>query len=152
MKNITKAHVKDFMKSVGIMSIAINHHEYPISSIVLFAVDDDFTLYFATHANTNKARALQSDPKLSFSIWEQHNLLIQGSGDVEILSDAEEINGVLDKLAKSAISIKDFWPPILQLEPDFYAVFKITPKQMQAIPLEYDTISADQMEVHEIDL
>lgn len=152
MKTITKDHVKDFMKSVGIMSVAVNDTPYPISSVLLFALDDQMNIYFATHANTHKAQALSREPRISFSVWEQHHLLVQGSGNVHKITDEQEVSEALDLLANSAISIEDFWPPVLQLEPDIYAVFKITPTQMQAIPLEYDTMSSEEMKIYPIEL
>ncbi len=151
-KQFTKDQVRDFMRSVGIMSASINAEPYPIATILLFAIDDDFTLYFATHIETAKSRALQAHPKFSYSIWEHHKMLVQASGEATRITEYEEVERTLEKLAMSAASIEDFWPPVLQLDPDEYIIFKIKTTQMQVIPLEFDTISSDQMSIQKIQL
>lgn len=57
-----------FLRSVGIMSIAVNAEPYPISSVVLFSVDDEFNFLFATHSVSNKAKSLLKRPEISFSV------------------------------------------------------------------------------------
>lgn len=75
----TKQDVISFLRSVSIMSVAINYQR-PVSSILLFAVDDEMNFYFATHKNSIKARALEINPEISMSVWEYDKMLVQASG------------------------------------------------------------------------
>ncbi|MBP9690631.1 pyridoxamine 5'-phosphate oxidase family protein [Candidatus Woesebacteria bacterium] len=151
-KKYTNDQIRNFMRSIGIMSASINAEPFPIATILLFALDDDFTLYFATHLLSSKSKALQAHPKFSFSVWEHHKMLVQGSGVATQITEYEEIERTLEKLAMSAVNIENFWPPVLQLDPDEYIIFKIKTTQMQVIPLESDTISSDQMSIQKVQL
>ena len=40
-----KKEVLDFLRAESVMSAAINNSERPVSTVLLFAVDDDFTFF-----------------------------------------------------------------------------------------------------------
>lgn len=113
-----------FMRSMPIMSAAINGTP-PISTILLFAIDDDFTMYFAALSTSFKAKALEKDSGFSFSIWEHDKMYVQASGNAQLLQDPEEIDAAVDKLATAAIGIENFWPPVLQIKGQDYRVYRL---------------------------
>lgn len=136
--------VINFLRSVSVMSISVNHHPKPINSIVLFAVDDDFTFYFAAHAHSHKAKALTVNPDISMSIWEHKAMLVQVCGLTELIEKQEEVDMALEKISESVNKIPDFWPPVLQLDPDNYSIFKVVPEWIRKLNLTDDSIRSSE--------
>lgn len=137
-----KEDVLGFLRTFPVMSMAICAERGPIASVVVFAVDDDFTFYFATHRDSYKAKALLKDKRVGFSVWQLNKMLVQADGQVE------EVGGdgayeVLQKITQSTQQIEDFWPPILRVPGGGYIVFKIKPSWLRAMDLASNTITAD---------
>ncbi len=126
------------------MSAAINNAERPVATVLLYAIDDDFTMYFATHRSTIKAKSLAIDPKISFSVWRNHEMLIQASGATREVTDSNQLESVLDKLAESTTTVEDFWPPILQVKGSDYVVYEIKIDWMRALDLSNVAIHNEQ--------
>jgi len=135
--------VLDFLRKISIMSAAVVGENGPISTVLLFSVDDDFTFYFATRKNTYKSRALLKNSKISFSVWEHNMMMIQADGVVEQVVEVSEIEKILDSLSKSTAEIENFWHPVLRITEDDYIVFKLTPNWMQKLDLNNTTIHTD---------
>lgn len=91
--------------------------------MVLSDVDDDFSFYFATRDNTFKARAIEQNQKISFTVWAHQKMLVQGKGRVIILSN-DRVEDVAEKLVESAAKPEKFWPPILSLGGNSYKVYQ----------------------------
>ncbi len=134
------------------MSVSVNSSQYPVSTILLFAVDNDFTLYFATHSDSFKAKALAENNKMSISVWEHHKMLVQGYGDVHKLEDADEIAATLDKLAVSVVRIGDFWPPVLRVGGSGYSVYRLKLKHIRALDLVSENIKERELPFTSYDL
>lgn len=149
---LSKKDVLSFLRSTGIMSIAANSSEYPISTVVLFAIDDDFTMYFTTHIGSKKAKAIEKDPRVSLSIWELNKLYVQAAGDVIQVTKREDIDAILDKLAQTSAQLEDFWPPILRLESDEYAVYRLNLVWMRVLDLSPDSMKAKTLPFQEIEI
>ncbi len=130
-----KQKVLEFMRSESIMSVAINSSDRPVSTILLFAIDDDFTVYFATHKSTQKAKALSVDNKISLSVWGHKKMLVQASGVAEEITDGDELENTLDKLAMATDVVEDFWPPILQAKGDDYVAYRIKLDMLRILDL-----------------
>ncbi|NCS97127.1 MAG: hypothetical protein GW762_00845 [Candidatus Pacebacteria bacterium] len=128
-----------FMRKTSIMSAAINGAP-PISTVLLFTVDDDFTMYFATLEGSYKVRGLQKDGQMSIAIWEHHELYLQGSGVASIVADPNKVTKIVDRLADSAVNIADFWPPVLQIKGHDYVVFELKLSWLRARDLSDTTI------------
>lgn len=125
-KKRTKKEVLSFLRSHPIMSIAvIGKNKKPISSIVLFTVDNDLTFYFATGSKSYKAKALIANPEISFSVWDFDSLLIQADGRATVLNKESSIDIALDKLTDSTSKLQEFWPPLLGIWKNDYLVFKV---------------------------
>lgn len=143
-KRVSKTNVRDFLKSQFVMSIATFSDAKPQSSIVLYAIDYDFTMYFVTHRDSHKARALLKNNNISLSIWEHKQMLVQADGKVTELVDQKNISKVMDKIAVQASKDGSFWPPVLRFGDKEYIVFKITLQWMRALDLSNDSIVADE--------
>lgn len=151
MDTLTKDDVVRFLRKVNILSAALVGENGPISTPLLFAVDDDLShLYVATHRDTFKARALMSVPKISASIWEFDQMMIQLDGTTEEIKDQVEIDATLDKLVESLGRLESFWPPVLRITGDGYIVFKIIPTWIRALDLTSKTIHAGDTPFTEI--
>ena len=135
---IQKKQLKIFLEGVSVMSIAVCLDNKPMSSVVLFTVDNDLSFYFLTKRNTYKAKALRSNPQISISIWVQNNKLIQASGEVmEISGDAE-----FDKYYKKLSSISDrmqnaYWP-FTAVKGEESVVYKVFTKWLRVMDLSSD--------------
>lgn len=140
MTDMDKKQVLEFLRSVSVMSLAVNGEKGPISTILLFAVDDDFTFYFATHKNSFKASALLKDNRVGLSVWSFNQMLIQGDGVATMISDQESIDNTLGKLSDSVARLGDFWPPVLRITGGDYAVFKIEVNWLRKLDLSDNKI------------
>ena len=143
----TPQQILKFLRSVSIMSAAVNGLNGPISTVLLFHIDDDFTLYFATHSDSFKAKALALDDRISYSVWEHRKMLVQADGIATPITDPKEINEILDKLVSH---VGDFWPPVLRLKGEGYVIYKIATKWLRALDLSQLTIVAPQPPFTEI--
>lgn len=141
--------VLKFLKSVSIMSVAINY-ETPISTVLLFAVDGDFTFYFATQKNSFKQKALEINNKISLSVWEHGKMLVQASGKAELVEDEKESTDALNKIVNALDNIHDFWPPVLRFHGDEYAIYKIDTNWLRVLDLSEKTIYAEDSPFFEI--
>ena len=144
LKKYTKQDILQFLKQNPVMNISVVYNGNPISSVVLFAVDNNFTFYFATKNTTYKSKALSNHPKISFSVWEHHEMLVQVDGVVNIVPD-ENSNEVIQFITNSANNVKDFWPPILHASIGEYIYYYITPNWIRAMDLSVDTIARKEL-------
>jgi nitroimidazol reductase NimA-like FMN-containing flavoprotein (pyridoxamine 5'-phosphate oxidase superfamily) len=152
-EKISKPEVIKFLRSVNIMSLAACHGDKPLSTVLLYAVDDDFNFYFATRSETYKAKALAINPKVSLSVWEHKKMLIQVDGQAQQISNLERANEVVEMLADSTARIGDFWPPVVQQkQKGEYIIFKIKPDWLRALDLSNNTIRGDKDAFTEFDL
>ncbi|GIK84338.1 MAG: hypothetical protein BroJett025_09600 [Patescibacteria group bacterium] len=142
LQQFTPQEVLEVMRKISLMSIAVSDkNNQPQSHMLLFAVDPDFTLYFATSNSSAKHNAIKENNKIGISIWSDKEMLIQ------MLAEATEIEGedaqeAFNKLAEVAISLPDFWPPLLQIQKSSgYAVFKVKPTSIRALNLASNTIT-----------
>jgi nitroimidazol reductase NimA-like FMN-containing flavoprotein (pyridoxamine 5'-phosphate oxidase superfamily) len=119
---------------------------------MLYAVDDDLNLYFATHAESYKSKNAQENPVISVSVWEHQKMLIQLDGDVETITNPDEQAKVLDMLADASTKEEDFWPPVFRIKGGDYAVFKIKPTWMRALDLENSNVHQEDSPFSEINL
>jgi len=149
VKKPTNQEVLDFLKSVSIMSVSINY-ETPISTILLFAVDGDFTFYFATQKNSFKDKALNLDNKISLSVWEHGKMLVQASGVAKKMEDEKEASESLTKIVNALDNINDFWPPVLRFHGDDYVIYQIETNWLRVLDLSEKTIYAEDSPFFEI--
>lgn len=142
MQAYTNTEVLNLLRENPIMSIAVSADNVPISSILLFAVDDNFAFYFATHSNSYKAKALEKNPAISISVWEHNQFLFQAQGIASLVSE-NDVDLTLDKLANSTTKAKDFWPPLLNIDGDSYSVYKIKLSWARVLDIRNLTIGSD---------
>lgn len=139
MDNEIKIKTLEFLKNNPVMNIAAINDRKPLASVVLFYVDDDFNFYFITHVTSHKAKALKKNPKISFTVWKFDEMHVQADGDVTFL-EGNEADRIMKYVADSSNNIKDFWPPILQLESNRYSVIKIKCNWLRALDISEKNI------------
>lgn len=111
--------------------------------MLLFAIDEDFTIYFATHEDTFKAKAILEDNRVGISIWEKDVMLVQAKGVATPIEDIYHKDMALEKIVHAVDNIDSFWPPVLRIRNDSeYVVFKIKPDWVRALDLTSKTITA----------
>lgn len=137
---ISKTEVLKALKEVAVMSVAINSQEYPVATMVLFTVDEELNFYFMTHGESYKAKALEKDQRVSWNVWQQRKMLVQGSGTATQIADEEEKRKILVDLAKSAAEMPGFWPPVLRIQGGEYTVYRVKPVWLRALDLSNMTI------------
>jgi nitroimidazol reductase NimA-like FMN-containing flavoprotein (pyridoxamine 5'-phosphate oxidase superfamily) len=123
-----------FLKGMPILSLSACKEGKPVASIVVFAIDDDFTIYFASHGDSIKAEALRQNPTLAYSVWKQDTMLVQGGGEARELKD-EEYSRAMNKILKAMENIENFWPPILRITGENYTAFAVKPAWIRALDL-----------------
>lgn len=131
----SKKLILEFLRANPVMNIAVVDGDKPITSVVLFAVDDDFTFYFASRSNSFKTKALLKNNKISFSVWKNQDMLIQGDGTAT-LAPVQQGENLLYKLALSSTNIEDFWPPILSIVGGDYTLFMLKPTWLRSLNLK----------------
>lgn len=134
MQKYTKIEILNFLRKQNVMNISFTDGKRPMASVVLFAVDGDFTFYFAAHTNSYKAQALMKNNMISFTVWEHLQMLFQADGVVHKANDMD-VRDILVKLARSSVNVENFWPPILRTDPDTYTVFVVEPVWMRVLDL-----------------
>ena len=153
IKKYTKQEVLDFLRKVSIMSAAfVRDDNKPLSTVLLFAIDDDFTMYFATLKSSHKAQAIINNPNISLSVWQDKEILVQANGTVTQETDPILAEKIVEKLANSAANLKDFWPPVLQIAGHDYAVFKVKLTWLHALDLTSTSLVENQSMFSEVNL
>lgn len=144
-KHYTLDEIHHFMRSISIMSAAMVAGTKPVLTTLLFALDHDFTLYFACHADIHKARALMNNPAMSISVWEHEKMLVQAAGTATKLVSESEIDRSMDLLVDAASKIPHFWPPILQIRNDSETLlFALKLEWLRALDLSSKTITVKE--------
>lgn len=140
---ISKQQVVEFLRKNPVLSLATCHENQPHISVLLFVVDDDLTLFFATRENSQKAKILSQNPSVSLAVWSDQEMMVQIDGVTSLIAEPSSIDQILDRLAKTTASLENFWPPILNYNRhDPYAVFQIKPKLVRALNLGSQTIKS----------
>lgn len=140
---ISKQQVFDFLKSVSIMSLAACDGDKPLATVLLFAIDEDLTIYFATRESSHKAVAIQKNPQVSLTVWYTQQMLVQIDGNANRIHNPNEVNEAMNKIVEASSQIKNFWPPLLSYNThDPYAIFAIKPTWVRALNLSNDVIKA----------
>jgi general stress protein 26 len=152
-KTYTKQEILDFLRKTSLMSAAfVRDGDKPLSTILLFAIDDDFTLYFATLKSSFKAKALEENNNISIAVWGEKEMLVQANGVVEQEKDLEKAERIVEKLADSAAGLDDFWPPVLQIKGHDYSVYKTKITWLHALDLTSTSLVENQSLFSEVDL
>jgi nitroimidazol reductase NimA-like FMN-containing flavoprotein (pyridoxamine 5'-phosphate oxidase superfamily) len=153
MDQITKASAVSFLREVNILTAALVGERGPISTPLIFAVEDDLSkLYVATHRDTFKAQALLKDPRISCSIWQFDKMLIQLDGTAKEIVDPVSMADKVDKLVESLSHLEGFWPPVIQVGGEGYIVFEITPTWIRALNLSSKNILSGDNPFTEVEL
>ncbi|KXK26031.1 MAG: Pyridoxamine 5'-phosphate oxidase [candidate division WS6 bacterium OLB20] len=140
---ISKQDALAFLQSQFIMNIACVYNGLPVSSVLLFHIDDECNFYFATHRDSIKSRALLSNSNVSLSVWEHNKMLIQADGVAAEITDTNKAIEIIDRLAESTAKGASFWPPLFRIKGDSYIVFAIKPTWMRALDLTRDTMTQE---------
>lgn len=125
------------------MSMAACEENKPIATVLLFAIDEDLTFYFATREMSHKAVAVQKNPQVSLTVWAAQKMLIQADGIVSKINQPQEIDLAMKKIVEASSQIENFWPPLLSYNThDPYAIFSIKPTWVRALNLSSNVIKS----------
>lgn len=152
-KTYSKKDIFNFLKKTSLMSVALCQKDNkPLSTILLFALDDDFTLYFATLSSSYKAKAIENNKNISFSVWQPEEILVQANGVIDQVTDLKIAEEVVDKIASAAATLDDFWPPVLQIKGHEYSVYKVKINWLHALDLSSRNLVEKTSLFTEVDL
>jgi general stress protein 26 len=113
----------------------------PHSSVLLYDIDDDFTIYTVTHQETYKVNQLLDNPVVAGSIYEIGNAYVQFHGVVKLVKSNAQILKIYTRLAAKATEVKKFWPPIFKFPGQDYLVFSIKPTWLRYMPIKSKVIT-----------
>ncbi len=133
-RKYSREEILAFLKHTPILSLAACNEGKPVSSVVAFAIDDDFTIYFATHSDSIKAVALRQNPILSYSVWKEDQMLVQGGGEARELQ-GQEYDQAMNSILKTIDQLENFWPPILRITGTNYTAYAVKPTWLRALDL-----------------
>lgn len=134
------------------MSMASAKDNKPNVAMLLYAIDDDLTLYFFTHKNSRKSQNILSNPQVSAYIWKAQELAVQIDGAAEQVTDEAMQADIMDRLADAATEDDHFWPPIFHIQGGEYIIFKLTPEWLRVLDLEIKTVRSEKQPFTEIKL
>lgn len=112
----------------------------PHAATMLFTIDPDMTIYAIMHPGTLKSSQLLKNPKAAGVMWEVGNVYVQWHGIASIVSDQRRIDSIQDRLARKAIEVERFWPPIFHFESEDYVIIAFKPSWMRSMDLDVHTI------------
>lgn len=138
MNNQPKDEALEFMKNNFVMNIAFSKDNKPSASVVIYYIDDNFNIYFTTHSDSYKAKALQENPQISINVWEHKKMMVQLDGQVEEIKEDNSQLEIVDKIFNASKHAPDFWPPILRIKGNEYLIFKIKPTWVRTLDLTFD--------------
>ncbi len=115
----------------------------PHAVTVVFAVDDDFNIYFVTREDTSKVANLSANPTVSLSIGATLPAYVQMRGQAEIVVDDELRSRMLTEVAKVGAGIEDVWPPVLHFGDSAYVLIRIVPDLIRVLDLRNQKIATD---------
>lgn len=125
------------LKRIPFMSLAVaDRSGRPYISMLLFASDRSWNIYFATHEETAKAQVLAKNPRVSLCMYELGNGYFQMSGTAKKVHDAKLAAKVMDEIAAKAAGVEKFWPPILAQQGEVYAVYRIETNWVRCMDLK----------------
>ncbi len=150
MPKLTHTSIKKFLADTAVMNLAVIGSKGPISSVMIFTLDSNFNFYGATRRSSFKALALKNDNRISFSVWQHRQMLIQANGIAEEVTDPKEVSLIIDKLIRSVDKVGDFWPPIVRAGDKDYVIYKIVPFWIRALNLEDPKVAFTENHFYEI--
>jgi uncharacterized pyridoxamine 5'-phosphate oxidase family protein len=106
----------------------------PSGAVIYYVVNDDLTVYFLTHVESNKYQHLKTYPTAALTIFDEAlQATVQMTGEVHEATDDDEQNVAFQRLAIIHPPSTASWaPPISKMKDDsLIAVMKLTPDFMQ---------------------
>jgi len=100
----------------------------PRARLVYYAVGDDFSVYFVTHAQTRKALDLAHNPRASFVVADEAvPQTAQVEGTVTNLTDQTTVDPMLATLTERLLSNTVYGAPLMRFDPDTLLYFRLIP-------------------------
>ncbi|MFC1653484.1 pyridoxamine 5'-phosphate oxidase family protein [Patescibacteria group bacterium] len=136
--------LKDYIESVKVMSVAVTDEDKPVSSVVLFMLDNDLCFYFLTKRITRKAIALGKNPKISISLWRKNELLINAFGEAREIPNITENSDYFDKFRKLSQEYgNDYWP-LEGVDGSEYVLYKMMTQWMKVVDLSSSGVGMEE--------
>ncbi|NCS96893.1 pyridoxamine 5'-phosphate oxidase family protein [bacterium] len=143
--------ILSFLQSQHFMAIAtVSPENKPQVATMLYVIDQDFNIYFATHSSARKATNIAQNNAVALVIWEHNNLSIQIEGVADAVTNPQELQTTLQKLADAASGVPNFYPPVLRMPGQDYALFKVATQTCRYIDLKDENMKGYSAVVNEI--
>lgn len=140
-KKYSKKNIYDFLKNQHIMSLSTCYKDKPDTSTMLYAIDKELNIYFATHVTSRKAKNIKKNKNISIAVWKNKILSIQAEGKATEVNVFKDQQKVLVSLAKSAVSQENFYPPVFRINEGHYVIYKAKLSYIKVLDLTSDKIN-----------
>jgi uncharacterized pyridoxamine 5'-phosphate oxidase family protein len=117
---------------MGILS-TISKDGKPWGSAIYFIVDENFTFYFVTRAETYKYQNLEANPNVALTVADEENqTTVQLAGTISPLPYEDYLEVMFRKMPKiRPAGDYDWVPPINKLRAGNYMPLVLTPTKLQ---------------------
>jgi general stress protein 26 len=136
--------VHNFLRQhhMGILSTVATDGK-PWGSAIYFVVDEKFTFYFVTRADTYKYQNLESNPYVALTIADDASqTTVQLAGTISPLPHEDYLDVVFRRMTKIRPAGEPDWmPPIDKLRAGNYMPLVLTPAKLQYA--DYKHVKAD---------
>lgn len=146
MTLISKEDALEFLKSHHVMTLAtVSEDGTPHATALLYVIDDDFSMYFVSHAESHKVKNVMQNNLVSLAVWEHKKMSVQVNGEARLMEDQKTIDEVLTRIAEAGAGEEDhFYPPIFKIRGQEYSLFKIHPMRVRCLDLRSDQINVPE--------
>jgi len=145
-KKLSKSLAQKMLHRIPFMTLGLSEKKTgkPHVATMLFAIDKDWNISFATHEHSLKFLLLSQNPLVSMCMHEIEKVYFQMSGRATRITDSRRIKKILDEISYKAASVEGFWPPALAISGKDYVFFQVKPDWIRAmdisnLPLRSDT-------------
>lgn len=133
-KNQIKKEISRFLKSNGILTLAVSSDDTPWICTLYYGVDNKMNLYVVTDPNNTHGNIMAKNPKVAFNIFDSRQKItkpkkgLQGKGKISMVKELKNVTTALNlwHTANSGIEERITAKNILDKKSDT-KIFKITP-------------------------
>jgi uncharacterized protein YhbP (UPF0306 family) len=88
--------ITDFLKSHGILTLAVSHNDKPWVCTLYYGLDDDLTMYLVSDPGSDHGQVIAQNPKVAFNIFDSRQPItlpkqgVQGKGTIRLVKGLKE--------------------------------------------------------------
>lgn len=154
IESTSSAESEDFIKSFlnmhasGVL-VTSDKVGNPHGAAVYFSLENDYTLTFATKAETQKYKNIQENDQIAFVVYdEKEQMQVQITGHIEHINDSDEREKVLRYMYTTSPKLSMAWlPPAEKLEAGGYIALRLVPQVIKMAI--YSRFDEDRDDIYE---